>query len=321
MDMVQGFFAYAQEREAIRRKREAGEPRPWTEDAVLQRWRFCNVFREHDKTTVWFRERWRDRVRNDPRAAVWGCFLFRWFNLIESGERLLAAGLDRVEDWDADACRRAFEGADRFVTGAYMVKTPDGLKKLEGILSCVEQTVSLGTLDAIADRAGDLTLEAAHVILQEAPFMGSFMAYEVVTDLRHTCVLEDAPDIMTWASPGPGAARGLDWVHGPPKPWPKRQYHLPESRAQMIREMQDLLAESRNPQLWPQEFGRWEMREVEHTLCEFDKYMRAINGQTLKRRFDKPERRTDLTQETRARLSEGARRQWERRAKANRGET
>jgi hypothetical protein len=39
--------------------------------------------------------------------------------------------------------------------------------------------------------------------------LGPFLAYEIVTDLRFTALLENAPDIMTWANPGPGAKRGI----------------------------------------------------------------------------------------------------------------
>ena len=58
------------------------------------------------------------------------------------------------------------------------------------------------------------TLEAAFDLLQDRPGIGPFVAYEVVSDLRWTRYLRDAPDIMTWASAGPGAVRGLNRVWG-----------------------------------------------------------------------------------------------------------
>jgi hypothetical protein len=30
---------------------------------------------------------------------------------------------------------------------------------------------------------------------------------------------------------------------------------------------------------WPTEWSDWEMRDVEHTLCEYDKYLRCQSGQ------------------------------------------
>ena len=47
--------------------------------------------------------------------------------------------------------------------------------------------------------------------LPYAGFSG-FMAYEVVTDLRHTKYLKNADDINTWANAGPGAVRGLNRI-------------------------------------------------------------------------------------------------------------
>jgi hypothetical protein len=52
------YFATAREREHIRIKRMAGEPYPWSDDPVFRDWRFCNVHREHDKTTEWFTAAW-----------------------------------------------------------------------------------------------------------------------------------------------------------------------------------------------------------------------------------------------------------------------
>ena len=39
------------ERENIRLKKEAGEPRPWTSDEILDKTRFTNIYRQHDKVS------------------------------------------------------------------------------------------------------------------------------------------------------------------------------------------------------------------------------------------------------------------------------
>ena len=43
---------FVRERESIRLKKEAGEDRPWTEDEMFDKTKFCNVFRELDKTSA-----------------------------------------------------------------------------------------------------------------------------------------------------------------------------------------------------------------------------------------------------------------------------
>lgn len=50
-DPVKAFFDWCIEREAIRGRREAGQPPPWSQDPVFQKGRFLNVFREDDKGT------------------------------------------------------------------------------------------------------------------------------------------------------------------------------------------------------------------------------------------------------------------------------
>ncbi len=54
------------ERESIRRRREAGEPAPWTSDPVLRDYRFCNVRRENDAVTRHIAARWRAPHADDP---------------------------------------------------------------------------------------------------------------------------------------------------------------------------------------------------------------------------------------------------------------
>ncbi len=167
-------------------------------------------------------------------------------------------------------------------TGAYIIKTYDGLNKLEGVIATVEDAFGSGVLTDIAEMENP-TLKQVHQQLQRIKYMGAFTAYEQVTDLRHTAVLENAPDIDTWASAGPGAARGLDWVFGGENM--PRHYGNAKWEQICLDEMAVILLASRDPQFWPKKWRRWELREVEHTLCEYDKWKRGHAGMRLKRTF------------------------------------
>lgn len=352
MTQVEAFFALARERHAIYLRRRAGQPAPWTSDPVLQKHSFCNVFRELDRTTVWFREYVRGPMAEMPEVLL-ATVLFRWFNRIETGEaifsqktlsplkKVMAEELNRNLDryaltaWerflrtgDTEPLRQSivnYCGSGPYVTGAYVILGQQGMSKLDGVLKCVGDFY-LNRYHVVAKEAGqsckwkdvaeeflrypgELDLEDMWCWLKQVPYLGPFMSYEVVSDLRHTKLLSEAPDVLTWANPGPGAARGLARLHG--RPIAGRRA-APVPRAQLLEEMRELLALSRDLRYWPQTdkdrknsvvslqydelkkigFTRadmwpaWEMREVEHWLCETDKYERLRLGEgSVKKSF------------------------------------
>ena len=60
------------EREAVRRRHDADEPRPWTKDQIFHEWSFTNVRREDDRVSdqldpgiqgIEVRDRWASRAR------------------------------------------------------------------------------------------------------------------------------------------------------------------------------------------------------------------------------------------------------------------
>lgn len=281
MSSIAGFFSYARERERVRLRREDGRPAPWTLDPILQEYRFCNVFREDDRTTRWFDLNVRRRLRLSDRVLL-ATVIFRWFNRISTGQVLLRAGL--LDDWDTAVAKRVLREVRPLVTGSYIIKTPNGMDKLEGLCWCIDQ-VREQEAELVKMIRGASTLELAHAILKRMPYLGSFMAYEVVTDLRRTSLLWDATDVLSWAPAGPGAARGLGRIfENNPDHW---RYTSPVDQLRMLERMRSLLRLAwSNEQLWPRGWPPWEMREVEHTLCEFDKYERARLGEgTPRQRF------------------------------------
>lgn len=305
----QPFLEFARERHRIYSRRQHGQTAPWTEDPILQKFRFTNVFRELDATTIWFRENVRDPMRDQPEVLL-ATVLFRWFNRITTGEaifcqsNLLGYPVWKLRDQDteewlsivADSIK-SFCGDGPYVTGAYIIKTPDGLKKLDGVLWCVEQFMThknelslavkidvgweemaklashLGECENIEDPQ-PVSLEQMWEWLRQFPYLGDFMAYEIVTDLRHTALLENAPDICTWANPGPGAMRGMNRLL-------ERDKNYRQPKHAFVCEMRELLDICATSPLWPiNPLGLpVEMRDIEHTLCEFDKYERVRTGE------------------------------------------
>jgi hypothetical protein len=276
---VAHFFELARERESIRALREAGEPWPWSEDLVFRDWRFCNVFREEDKVTKWVKKHVRDPL-DGTEGLVPAVAMARLFNWIPTLEKVMPVWM-RPEGWTwKELVKAARSRPTKNVTsGAYIVKTIQGEDKAAGVIHIVR--------DVWADRKrlvdtarSTSSLEAVHKELQRSDNIGKFIAYEIVTDLRHTSLLKNATDILSWASFGPGAARGLAWIY-PHETW---DYNKTESQGRMLARAKTILERS----LFEFPNRQWEMRDVEHWLCEYDKYRRVAAGGHLKRKFAPP---------------------------------
>lgn len=279
------FFEYARKRQQIKIFKDAGFSRPWSDDPILNKYRFCNVFREDDRNTIWYKENLRDVIGPYPSVQLRAAAVFRYINRIETMEKI--KHLLMVDCWDADEFERilrehAAQGRP-IVGAAYIVKSPNGMDKIAGIRSLLEPVIADAdklSIDFMTHRS----LEHANQVLTTYPWIGDFMAYEIVSDLRWTRVLIEAQDILSWANPGPGATRGIGRLMSEDGSVQKGF-----TREDKLNIMRKLLQESFDSDNWPcRDWGHWEMREVEHNLCEFDKYERARLGEGTPKQFYKP---------------------------------
>lgn len=274
------FFAFAAERHSVYLKRQSGAPFPWTDDPVIQKYRFTNVYRELDATTVWFRENVREVFNENGLMTLMAAVVFRLFNRIRTGEAIFS----QLNTMGLTAFKHFLNSGDAWVmhdpiinlcgdgpycTGSYIVNSPNGMNKLNGVLQMI-QWVYDERDDVLKVIDSTKRLETTWDRIRQFPHIADFTSYEIVTDLRHTSLLNTAPDIMTWANPGPGAMRGLNRIHG-------RMLNSKQKKELFIQEMRDVLEASKS--MWSPEWPAWEMRDVEHTLCEFDKYTRAKNNE------------------------------------------
>jgi hypothetical protein len=260
------FFYWITERHYIYLRRQRGEPKPWTTDPILRDYKFTNPFRENDRGTIWLRENFLEPHRNDNLSLVaFNICWYRMFNWWGTGEFL-----GWQTDWVPLVVQRGLENRlaekKQVFTGAHIVYSPPGQSKIAAIVRTCTDLWNIRLV--IADVAREQrSLQAVFDILTSVYCVGGFMAYEMVTDMRHTKLLEDAHDIMTWANPGPGAVRGLQRLGFP---------HTPKVA---IGSMELLLTRSQEPGVLPQDFPKLEMRDIEHSLCEFDKYTRVESGE------------------------------------------
>lgn len=306
-DPVERYFSIARERQSIFLKKEKGMSRPWTDDTIFNTFKFCNCFRQQDKVTRWYTENIADRFRNTP-ALLLATVMFRWFNRIETADLIFYTTLqewERKTPWDfflldgdgqqLAKCIRLFNNSGPFVTGSYTVTSKPGMPKLEGMCSLIEDfakgawTFESGVYrnegmrwhslaNILLNSPGQVRLEEVWNWLRQVPYMGTFHSYEVVTDLRHTALLNQAPDIMTWANAGPGCIRGLNRFFN-------RDINFRIPKQQVVEEMLQILEYSKDRKYWPNnaEYPAWEMREVEHQNCEEDKYLRVYESNGKRR--------------------------------------
>lgn len=279
---------FIRERENIRIRRAQGKPFPWTTDPIFRDHRFCNVRREDDRVTIWIRKHIRETFIGHEHLWFMLC-IARQLNwpptlsaLINSPSVNFPGTRERVEDswpiWEdtfslkkmAGVLRRIEQKGEKIFTGAYLLGGGNntGLNKIDYICNNV-----LGPL--WADRhlmeenlTNTPTLEGTHQGLMEHPGWGPFLAYQAVVDMRFTPLLEDAPDVYTYAAAGPGTRRGLNRIYGRPT-----RFMLDQKQAlEEIRELWELTEKIR--QQHPFDFS-----DIPNILCETDKYLRVLKGE------------------------------------------
>lgn len=259
------FLYWIKERESVREKKDAGLPKPWSQDSIFQTYKFCNVRREDDRVSRWLFEHWMQPNRGHKNMwfAMVVARLFNWPPTLEQLGFPKLQYTDLKEQWRKEL-KRIREGGKVF-TGAYLVST-NGVQmdKVDYILDRVLMPIwERGRAPVQED-----TLESYWSHLREFDGLGSFMAGQVVADLKFVDYhLENAEDWNSWAPLGPGSTRGLNRIYG--RPLEKKI-----SQKQGLDEMREL------QQLVSKELGvLLPLHNLQNCLCETDKYLRVTNGE------------------------------------------
>jgi hypothetical protein len=268
------FLYWIKERESIRMMKEAGMPRPWTADPILQQYRFCNVRRMDDRVSQWLFNNWYTPNYGDRNMLAAVAFA-RFINLPSSLELVTdlffgKAGLSPDIDWGKviTVLRKHKAAGNTVFNGAYMVRGNDGVDKIECVVDYYVRPMLEKGVRGLPDFGS--SMEAVWKAVVDCYGYGGFMAGQIVADLRWATPGAWG-DKHTWAPMGPGSKRGMNRYLGldPDKGMDQDKF-LGRLRRLMMETMSRLpvgLA------------SRLEAIDYQNCLCEFDKYMRVRNGE------------------------------------------
>jgi hypothetical protein len=281
-------FKFIHERWKIHLKKEAGEPRPWTKDPILRDYRFTTVYREGDKVTKWISEHWREPNQNS--GLVWFAMCvaryINWPPTLEAIEypvpwrRARAVGiLEKIRQRPEKIFGGAYKidaGQSRQIFGGAYFLNSIG-PKIQSVLNdrLTPLWADRKLITEQLNRAS--TLAEIHAIFKARHGFGSFMAAQIVADLKY--LPRNLPtanghmgDWWSWAASGPGSKRGLNRLCGRPvnAPWRETEWH------EKLLELQAALA----PRLKAAGMPPMHAQDVQGIgCCEWDKHERARLGE------------------------------------------
>ena len=273
----QRFINWILEREKAREAKILGEP--YTGDPIIEKFRFCNVNREHDNVTEWIAQNVRPALAKKPLAEViYQLYICRVFNEPECLEDIVPlvthkTALNRLQH------RR--KAGLKLLRGAYLV-VPHGQS-----VDVEVYYMNLAAKVRKLEYGKPTTLKEVADVMLKLDGLGEFMVNQVCTDLRYQPGHDTWADWKTFVLAGPGTRRGLARYLTPPGATTPRnpkgrisqrkgpcESVLIEIRADLVGRLPDRIAHHLQ-----------DINNLSNCFCEFDKYERARDGEASLRRY------------------------------------
>lgn len=281
---------------------------PWTNDRVLQDFRFTNVRREHDRETKWLIK----HITSNPDLCyedkLLNCILFRLYNKHETAELLSMPIRFSIkydgQDWNPEWYRSLFEAAlvedphRVFFTGAFIAgglkralkwylpkddpKNSMEMRMLWFMRVLIDDNVT-GKIKSCKDQ------KQVFDTLCDYDGLGGFLSYQVFVDMTYIDEFPFSENEFTVA--GPGCVMGLNYL------FKDRDGMTYEECLFWLRDnldalFKDELGKDWNPQevFWdlPEQDRCFNVMSLENCFCELSKYIRAYEGTGRPRKRYKP---------------------------------
>lgn len=213
-DIYDLYWYFACERQNIFWKKLNNEPAPWTNDRILQQYKFCNSYRFNDRVSQYLIK---NVIYNGKKYSaedtLFRIILFKLFNLESTWELLTDCFGDiTLENFDASkyskVLNEAINSGNKIYNDAYI----SCANKVFGYDRKHDNHLALLYKMFVKDKMQNkilncITMKEAFEIIKSYPLIGNFMAYQLVTDINYSDVVNWQENEFTVA--GPGSQRGI----------------------------------------------------------------------------------------------------------------
>lgn len=271
-EVYRAYWQFAAERQRIFLRRAAGEPGPWTDDAILREYKFCNSYRASDRVSQFLI---RDVIyRGDFSAedTLLRIVLFRLFSKIETWVALEREfGPITRATLDGEHLGRALDRLQAngpIYTSAFILCANKAFGHDRKHRNHIELVRTMFRRDALPVAVARATsLADVYQTLLAFPLLGPFMAYQLAIDINYSPLADFSENQFT--VPGPGAERGIRKV-------------FPGSRRRDMAPIINWMTENQEAEAarvgvsLPSLFGRRLYAiDCQNLFCELDKYARV----------------------------------------------
>ena len=271
------YWRFAAERQSIFFRRARSAPAPWTADPILRRFRFTNTYRVADRVSQFLVRYVQGKGPQDPRSMFFRTILFKLFNRIETWQLLESAvGEICPQSYDFRVFDKilldAMSHGRRIYSAAYIMPSGggEGTRKHQMHLRLLESMMN----DDLPMRLTESrSMKDAFELIRSYPTIGDFLAYQYVTDLNYSSLMDFSE--MDFVVPGPGARSGLQKCF-----FDRGSY----SEADLIRWMAEHQQEefSKRGVEFQSLWGRpLQLIDCQNLFCEVDKYARVHHPDVL----------------------------------------
>ncbi len=208
------YWYFACERQNIFWKKLNNEPAPWTNDPILQTYKFCNSYRVNDRVSQYLLKNVIYTVNKySAEDMLFRILIFKLFNKESTWELLLNNFSDiTLKTFDMGKYSKILENAiengikiynDAYISCANKAFGYD--RKHDNHLALLNKMFNI---DNIQEKILSCkTMEEAFYIIKSYPLIGNFMAYQLVTDINYSDIVDWKENEFTVA--GPGSLRGI----------------------------------------------------------------------------------------------------------------
>lgn len=282
-ERMKEFLWFMCERQRIWERKEVEEqPPPWTDDPVLQKYHFCNVYRRLDAGTQYLLEN--IVGQGDDADVFFNIIFYRFLNLPTSYE--VAGGFTPVEEFDPEYVVEELTVQSQDFTvfsPAYRIsptRFADSDSKLENIFYGIFRDDILENFPEYYQGVMQSeSLEIAHRVLTQIRGVGDFLGYELVTDMNYDLLDFSENDFV---NAGPGAQRGIELI------WGTDFDESYEAKIRYLVQFQHTLFHHFDLKFpyWEEKGDELTCRDFEHSLCEYHKFWRVKHEGGRTRRYE-----------------------------------